>query len=120
MSGSGGGGGGGAGGPTGGSWAPPDSQIDCANLRFETPLSSPNPTVVAQIAVGEVADVELVNPQPDVTVVGVLRRNPPQDVIGTITTRLRELLRCIQGGTDYQAEILEISGGVVRVKVEPR
>lgn len=115
MSGSGGGGGGGSG---GGGYSPTDSKKNCEDLTFETMLNSPDPSVINQMSIGDILDVEIVATQ-GVNVVGALRRNTTRDLAGTITDYLRELLRCLQSSNvSYEAEVLSINGGIVRVRVE--
>lgn len=104
MSGSGGGGGGG-----GSSYPSP-----CESLRFDAQLTSPQAAVVSTLKVGEVLMIALANLKGQ-TVVQVLRSG---QVAGGLTGpdagRLRE---CLEDGHSYEATVLIVNGGQVRVRV---
>jgi hypothetical protein len=104
-------GGGGDRAPSGG-----DSGVDCHNFRFEATISSPQPTAVANLHVDEVLTVGI-EQQGTNRMVAVRRSNG--DLVGSLTDHLRELIRCIQEGVDYEAVVITIQGGAVRVRVQP-
>lgn len=104
MSGSGGGGG-----------PPPRDETDCARLSLDAEVASPQPRVVARLTVGELLSVELdqTGGRPRIIV-----RTSNNDVVGALlSSRLPALLRCLQQGEDFAAEVTLIAGGDVRVKV---
>lgn len=104
-------GGGGDRGPSGGG----DSGVDCRDLRFEATISSPQPTVVANLQVDEVLTVGI-EQQATNRMIAVRRSNG--DLVGSLTDHLRELIRCIQEGVNYEATVISIQGGAVRVRVQ--
>lgn len=104
MSGSGGGGGGG--------FVP--RQQDCASLAFDTQLSSPRAAIVAGIIVGQV--LELVTQVMSGTTV-VLALSQGQVAGGLASPLVQRLRECIESGTLFNATVLSISGGQVRVRV---
>ena len=112
---SGGGGGSGGGGPIGfggGTGGPSDDGTECEKLRFNTMLASPDPAVVALLAVNDVLDLEIRN-----QAVAALARSAGGSPAGYIIDRLPQLLRCLQAGTAFEADVKSISGGAVTVEV---
>ena len=108
-------GGGGGGGPTGdGPPIQPPPPLNC-NLAFSTTLASPNPTGVAAIAVTSILDVTIVQQGTSRAVVAQVPGGP---VVGAITNRVFDLLRCIALGNQYQATVLSIGGGAVSVQID--
>jgi hypothetical protein len=106
MSGSGGGGG-------GGGFDPPGSS--CADLEFDTQLSSPKPAVVTQLKVNDLLDV-VTQVVAGATVVVALHKG---QVAGGLASPLVQRLReCIDGGTAFTARVLSVNSGQVRVHVE--
>lgn len=94
----------------GGSWEAPTT---CESLVIDTQLSSPKAAVIAGIAVGDVLDVAL---QPGTgTVVVVLHHG--QVAGGLASPDVQRLRECIEGGTQYGAEVREINGAQVKVRV---
>ena len=89
---------------------------DCGTVRFETDLASPQAAVVATLRVGEVLRVQLDSTGERVVVAAVTTAGA---AAGSIATRAAQLVRCIQSGYSYTAEVLEVAGGVVRVSVVP-
>jgi hypothetical protein len=104
--------GGGGGGSTGGGG---DSGVDCSALQFEANVSSPQPSAVAALQVNDALTVHL--EQQGATRMIALRR-PNNDLVGSLTDHLRELIRCIQEGVDFEAIVLSVQGGAVRVRVQ--
>jgi hypothetical protein len=116
MSGSGGGGGGsrGGGGARGGS--PDVGQTPCEALAFETQLSSPKSDVIAGLKVGEVLDVVL-KQDGGVQTIQVLRA---QKVAGGLTAPdVKRLRECILSGHTYKATVTAVTGGQVKVRINP-
>jgi len=106
MSGSGSGGGGS--GPDRDDWS-------CATLRFEALIASPQPAVVANLAVGEVLLIATATMNGQ-TVVQVLKG--PQLVGGLAGPEANRLRNCIEQGHEYEATVRSINAGQVRVLVE--
>jgi hypothetical protein len=108
----------GGGGGGGGGFGPPDPGTNCQRLSFRTAVASPQPQAVAAITVGEELDVVLRPGGGGVPpAVEVRRRNGT--VVGGLIDRVTELLRCLQQGFSFIAEVLSVSGGAVRVEVRP-
>lgn len=102
-------GGSGSGGGFGG-----DSGTDCAAIEFDVFLSSVDPATLASVNEGAVLDVEL-RTSPTRVLVVVL---PDGRVVGAITKKVREVLRCIQQQVSYQATVKAITGGDVEVRIK--
>jgi len=102
-SGAGGGGGGGGG------------DDPCAIVQ-NAPINSPNPAVVPGLSIGDVLDVELTGSPPRY----VLQvRTAGGQVAGSLThVGHLALIRCIQAGNAYQAEVIQRTGGAVVVRIE--
>lgn len=106
MSGSSGSGGGGGG--------VPDTQPSCSDLKFTILVSSPQPAAVAALKPGDVLNIDVVQRGAQM-VVRVLQNGVlVGGLAGPDATRLRN---CIEDGHMYQAEVLSITGGQVRVEV---
>lgn len=105
MSGSGGGGSGGG----------PGYSSPCDTLRFDSQLSSPQAPVVATLSPGDVLLIAVAQMNGQV-VVQVLRRGQPAGgLTGPEATQLRN---CIEQGHNFNATVLQVNGGQVRVRVE--
>jgi hypothetical protein len=103
----------GSGSGTGG--PPPTEPVDCANLQFDAELASPQPKVVATLKKGTILSVEL-------DAAGgrnrIIARAPGGQIAGAlISGRMAELLRCLQAGESFVAEVTRVDGGDVRVRV---
>jgi hypothetical protein len=104
-----GGGGSGSGGGFGG-----DGGLDCSAIKFDAFLSSVNPEVLQNVKEGDRLPIELRSDPRSLVVV-----LPDGRVLGAITRKVRELLRCIQQRVEFMATIKNINGGDVEVFVEP-
>lgn len=106
-------GGGGGGGP-GGGFQPDPAPTPCDQLRFTTSIASPQPAA-ANLSIGDVLQLQLRS--------GTARSIDVVDqsgaVVGSIISRIADLLRCIQQGVDFEAEVLSTNGGDIRVEVRP-
>lgn len=98
----------------GGSAADTGDTDNCTRLTFPAVLSSPEPTVVDTLVVGQLLNVVL-NDRGGVRIAEL--QTADGRLAGTLTTSLPELFRCIDRGNSYVAEILSIDGGAVRVQV---
>jgi hypothetical protein len=102
----------------GGGFGSSDSGTDCQKLRFGATLQSPQPDAVEAIVIGEVLDVVLVGGAGTTPVIEVQRSDGT--TVGALIDHVTELLRCLQDDFQFVAEVLEISGGAVRVSVHAR
>lgn len=84
---------------------------DCAALRINDPVASPEPGFT--FVVGLMLELVL-NPGPPVTVSLVSRGGR----VGALHP-YPMLIRCLNQGVAFQAEVLSASGGDIRVRVEP-
>ncbi len=98
----GGGGSGGAGGP------------DPCVLIEDTNLNSPVPAVVGSLKAGEVLAVKL-EPGPPVR---VIVQTSAGLTAGSITSaKLPQIIKCLEAGVDYKADVVSVKGAAVRVRV---
>ncbi|MDH1107365.1 hypothetical protein N5C55_06530 [Pseudomonas otitidis] len=99
---------------SGGSYLGSDTPSDsCATLRFDTQLASPKPLVVATLQVGNVLDIAFGQGGNQVVVAlwnGV-------EAGGIVDPHLNQLRNCMNQNEQFQAHVLSISGGQVRVRV---
>lgn len=107
---------------SGGGYSPPEVNIggmgptDCSRLRFETTLTSVDPSVLSASTVGDLFDVRLSGTSAPALYIGVYARGTGL-LLGTITDRWAELKRCLELETIFRADLLTDSAPV-RVLVE--
>lgn len=106
-------GGGSSGGP-GGGFDPSPRSTPCDQLKFKTSVASPQPAA-EEVNVGDVLTVVLESGPP--VVLHLIDHNGNR--VGSLITRIADLLRCIQDGFSYEAEVLEVNGGDIQVEVRP-
>lgn len=95
-----------------------DTSADtCDSLFIDTFLSSPKEDVIAKIMVGTTLDVGILTIS-GMAVVGVLFQG--QMAGGLASPKVQRLRECIEQGTDYLAEVIQINDGQVRVHVAAR
>lgn len=98
-----------------GSWTDVVSdEVTCERLFIDTQLSSPRADVVSQLHAGDRLEVALDTGRRDIVVVlhrGVLAG-------GLAAPNLSRLRDCLNGGTVYEAEVVEVNGGQIRVHVK--
>lgn len=86
---------------------------DCQKVSIKTSVTSPNPAVLAILSVGDKLDITLqtaTGPLIAVTNAG--------SVLGAVfTTKLSQLIECINKGYTYIATILEIDGGSCEILI---
>lgn len=87
-----------------------------SRFRFTTQLATPQPKVVAQLAVGAVMQVNVFQGGVTYLLQVVYRGQAAGRLLGSMTLRLREFLL---GGHSFQATVLAINGALVTVRVEP-
>lgn len=99
-------------GPSGGGmWTGGPQSDDCASLRIDDGVAAPDATFV--FTVGMVFDVVL-NPGPPATVSLQFEHRR----VGSVHP-YPALVRCLNSGVPFEAEVRSISGGDIRVAVEP-
>lgn len=97
-------------------WIPSTPKESCDTLAFRTALNSPQPNVLGNLRVGEVLDVAL-SALPHQRV-NVLKSGT---IVGTLTGHaVPALIRCLQNGYGFEAQVSEIKGGDCKVLVRPR
>lgn len=87
----------------------------CA-ISQDAPINSPNPPVVVGLAIGDVLDVVLTGTAPR----QVLElHTSARTIAGSLTHRGHlAIVRCIEDGNAYRAEVIQKSGGAVVVRIE--
>ena len=84
----------------------------CLNLVIITNLATVDTAVLAKTQVGDVLPVEAQSADGPVVVM------KDEEVLGTVLSRhLVQLLNCMNGGTEYEAEILKIDEALCQVKI---
>jgi hypothetical protein len=84
---------------------------DCSALRLDDAVAAPDPSFT--FVVGVILDV-IVNAGPPVTISLVHHGNR----VGSLHP-IPALVRCLNQGVPFHAEVLTVSGGDIRVHVEP-
>jgi hypothetical protein len=95
---------------------PPVSPTPCEDLAFRTTLQSPVEDVVSRLQKGDVLDLELRNLQGAPVVIA----GSANGDAGSITGRMPELIRCLQAGAEFVAEVVSVDDGLVVVDVKPK
>ena len=100
--------GGGGGGGFGG------QPVECDEIQFKTNLASPVEEVVERLEIG--AELHLT-----LEFDGIQRvvAQFEDDDVGSIIEGLDDLIRCLQLGATFRAEVIAIDDGIVRVEVQP-
>ena len=95
------------------SWTDVRDEVACEQLVIDTQLSSPRAEVVDRLTAGNLLEVALDEGRRDVVVV----RHRGDLAGGLASPNLGRLRVCLSGGTRYQAEVVEVNGGQIRVRV---
>lgn len=99
---------------SGGSYlSPATPSSSCASLQFDTQLASPKAEVVERLSVDDILDI--VFAQTGNQIVSALWNG--SEAGGIVDPNLNQLRNCISQGEQYQARVLQISGGQVRLRV---
>lgn len=99
----------------GGADGPGSEQGDPCNIVQQAPLNSPRADVIETLSVGDELAVSL-NTGGDHPVLEVISR---AGAAGALTHRGHlKIIECIEGGREYKAVVLSVSGGAVQVRVE--
>jgi hypothetical protein len=100
---------------SGGSYlAPSTPASSCATLQFDTQLASPKASVVANISVNDLLDIALSQSSNQQIVVALFKGT---EAGGIVDPNLSQLRNCMSKGELYQAKVLQISGGQVRLRI---
>lgn len=101
-----------------GSRRAPEPSDKCSEFVEKTPLSSPKPAVLKKLQKGDVLDVILQkNRDRPSTVVAA----KDMDIAGSIiSARSPQLVRCLERGYDFEAEIIQLDGGLCTVEVRAK
>lgn len=85
----------------------------CERLTFRATINSPQPAIIGRLTVGDILLVQLqTTPTPAVV---VLHNGA---IAGALTgPKVNELVKCIQNGFQYQAEVMALQGGSCTVDV---
>lgn len=98
----------------GSSGGPGGAGPDCSSLAFEATVMSPDPAVVAVIAIGSMCEVLLRGTPAQVR----LYMRDTGGLLGAITERWPDLTACIESGFAYEAEVIALRP--TRVRITPR
>ena len=93
----------------------PRPEVDCSDLRFDTTLASPDAAVVQALGVGDVLILDLRQGPGGRNMIAAVTTSG--QVAGAITERTADLLRCMQLGVGFDAEITRMNGGWIEVAV---
>jgi hypothetical protein len=93
----------------------PRPGIDCSQLAFNTPLASPDMAVVQALSVGDVLLLDVRQGAGGRNMIAAL--TGAGQLAGAISDRTADLLRCIQEGVAFEAEITGMNGGWIDLAV---
>jgi len=97
---------------------PPEPSSKCSEFVEKTPLSSPKAAVLKKLKPGDILDVVL-QANVDKTSTVVAAKN--MQVAGSIiSARSPQLIRCLKEGYEYEAKVLELTGGLCTVEVRTK
>lgn len=99
---------------SGGSYLGPSTPTNsCETLQFDTQLASPKASVVVQLNVGDILDIAFATTGHQV-VIALRNGAEAGSIVHSLLTQLRN---CMTQGEQYQARVLQVSGGQVRLRV---
>ncbi|HAS0906758.1 hypothetical protein [Enterobacter cloacae] len=99
---------------SGGSYFGPSTPAtSCQSLQFDAQLASPKAQVVIHLAIGNLLDVAFQNGNQQV----VVALWHGQEAGGIVGPNLAQLRSCMSQGEQFQAKVLSVSGGQVRLRV---
>lgn len=85
----------------------------CEALQFDTQLASPKAPVVGQLNVGDILDIAFATTGNQV----VMALWNGAEAGSIVHSHLTQLRNCMTQGEQYQARVLQVSGGQVRLRV---
>lgn len=92
------------------------ADASCLTLELDTQLSSPKEDIVDRIQLGDALEVVL-NATQTFSTVEVLWRGELAG--GVASPEIQKLQSCLGEGVIYVAEVIEKSGGEVRIRIYP-
>lgn len=98
-------------GGSGGGGAPTD--VPCDQLTFQARLQSPQLNVVSLLELGDELAIDLTDDP-------AVQATNDQGLAGHVTTRLPDLIRCINSGFEFIAIVDEVDGGNVVLTIKPK
>jgi hypothetical protein len=99
---------------SGGSYFTPSTPTSsCSTLQFDTQLASPKAQVIAQLSINDILDITFASTGHQV-VIALFNGN---EAGGIVDPHLSQLRNCMAQGEQYQARVLQITGGQVRLRV---
>lgn len=100
---------------SGGSYlAPSNPASSCAALQFDTQLASPKASVVANLTVNDILDIALSQSANQQAIVALWNG---AEAGGIVDPHLSQLRNCMSQGDQYQARVLNVGGGQVRLRI---
>lgn len=91
-----------------------DGGIDPCELKFDTNVYSPDPSVLAKVSVGQSINIILVGKVVAVTVPAL--KNARLGTLAGVKV-MATLVKCLQNGVIYEGKITKIVGGAVDISV---
>jgi hypothetical protein len=88
----------------------------CEVFSGETLVNSPDPSIIETISLGDILDI-------DVTIVSgvsVIAVIAPAGILGGLSNFSNRLEHCVSLGFQYIATVIELNGGLVRVRISPK
>ena len=101
----------------GGGGGQPPAPIPCDSLQFDATVTSVDEDVAQAVAPNDSLTVGL-QPSGDQFNTVVLITDGGQ-VLGSLTTRVFDILRCLEDGATFQADVVEVEQELIRVQVHP-
>lgn len=100
---------------SGGSYLGPSTPASsCTSLQFDTQLASPKAQVVSQLNTNDILDIAFAQQGSQQIVVAL---SAGQEAGGIVDPHLHQLRNCMSQGEQYQARVLSVSGGQVRLRI---
>jgi hypothetical protein len=91
-----------------------DSSDECA-INTTAILQSPRADVVSSLRVGDILRLQITNGGPP-----VLAMAPDNNIAGGVIVEIKRLVDCIRMGNSYDAKVLSIDGGAVKLHIYNR
>jgi hypothetical protein len=91
----------------------PGGEESCENLVITTNLASPQANVINGLTVGDILTIQAASASGPIQAL-----NSNNQIAGSIVSREQiRLLNCINGGTQYEAEVLALNTGQCTVQI---
>jgi hypothetical protein len=92
----------------------PNENESCENLVINTNLASPQANIIARLKKGDILKIQAITDQGPIQALD----NNGQVAGGIVSREQVRLLRCINSGTNYAAEVLSIVDGQCSVQIK--